>query len=257
LDVYDAVMSGQVLISFSCADDAGYVARLAGHLAAAGVGARYDTQPMSEQWWETYARAQVDACMALIVVMTPEARQSGWVAREIDRARELGKPVVGLLLRGESFLDGVDYEDVRGGGMAGPGFAQRFRQAEPESEAPYETGTRVPVQGGALGLAVGLETSGGVFTPLIYRGTAVPCQRTEVFTTADDYQPVIQVRVFRGDGGRVVAEQRLGHYEVRLLDRLPRGVPAIHVTFQVDSTGTFRLTAKDAAGQDVPVAKLG
>jgi hypothetical protein len=242
-------MSGQILISFSREHDAGYAARLAGHLAAAGVATRYDAQPMSEQWWETYTRAQVDGCTAVIVVMTPEAQRSGWVGREIERARLQGKPIVGLLLRGESFLDGVEFEHVSGGGMPGPGFADRFVEREAER--------RVPVQGGALGLAVGLETKGGVFTPLIYRGTAVPCQRTEVFTTADDNQEVIEVRVFQGDGDRVVADQRLGNYEVRLLDRAPRGVPAIHVTFQVDTTGTFRLTAKDAEGRDVPVAKLG
>src|SRR5687768_2465841 len=102
-------MSGQVLISFSHEHDAGYVARLTGHLAAAGVAARYDSQSMSESWWETYTRAQVDACRAVVVVMTPEAARSEWVAREIERARGQGKPIVPLLLRGESFLAGVDF----------------------------------------------------------------------------------------------------------------------------------------------------
>ncbi|WP_203909589.1 Hsp70 family protein [Rhizocola hellebori] len=248
-------MSGQVFISFSHEHDAGYAARLAAHLAAAGVAARYDTQPMSENWWETYTRAQVDSCTAVIVVMTPEAQVSGWVGREVDRARAQGKPIAALLLRGESFVPGVEFEDVRDGSMPGPQLVERFTAGEPAAE---RAGASVLVRAGALGLAVGLETKGGVFTPLIYRGAPVPCQRTEVFTTADDFQEVIQVRVFQGEDGRlVVPEQRLGNYEVRLLERAPRGVPAIHVTFQVDTTGTFRLTAKDAAGRDVPVAKLG
>jgi molecular chaperone DnaK (HSP70) len=133
------------------------------------------------------------------------------------------------------------------------------RQAREEAvrQAGHVGGPKVPVQGGAIALAVGLETSGGVFTPLLQRGTATPCARTEVFTTAEDNQEAIQVRVFQGEGPRVVDGQRLGSYEVRPLDRAPRGVLLIHVTFQVDAGGTFRLTAKDDAGNDVPIAKLG
>jgi molecular chaperone DnaK (HSP70) len=133
------------------------------------------------------------------------------------------------------------------------------RQAREEAvrQAGHVGGPKVPVQGGAIALAVGLETSGGVFTPLLQRGTATPCARTEVFTTAEDNQEAIQVRLFQGEGPRVDDGQRLGSYEVRPLDRAPRGVLLIHVTFQVDAGGTFRLTAKDDAGNDVPIAKLG
>lgn len=87
-------MSGPVYVSFSREHDAAYVSRLAAQLAAAGITARYDAQPMSESWWETYTRAQIEACHAVIAVVSPEARASGWVTRELDYARSQGKPVL-------------------------------------------------------------------------------------------------------------------------------------------------------------------
>ncbi|HZM78627.1 MAG TPA: TIR domain-containing protein [Candidatus Limnocylindrales bacterium] len=79
-------MTAPVYISFSHEHDAGYVSRLAAHLAAAGIAARYDTRPMDQSWWETYTRAQIETSTAVIAVMSPQARGSGWVARELDYA---------------------------------------------------------------------------------------------------------------------------------------------------------------------------
>ncbi|HZM78628.1 MAG TPA: Hsp70 family protein [Candidatus Limnocylindrales bacterium] len=98
-----------------------------------------------------------------------------------------------------------------------------------------------------MSTAVGIETRGGVFTPLLNEGAVVPAEVTEIFTTAEDNQPSIKIRVMAGNG------LALGDYELRL-EPAPRHVPQIAVTFRVEQTGAFRLLAKDAKGNAVPVS---
>lgn len=106
----------------------------------------------------------------------------------------------------------------------------------------------VALRNGATALAIGIETKGGTFTPLINSGTAVPCQRTEVFTTADDDQRSVKIRVFQGEGAYVSDAGLLGAYEVMVPEGAPRGVMQVEVTFAVGMDGIFRLSARDAFG---------
>lgn len=247
-------MSGPVFISFSREHDAAYATRLAGHLAAAGVYTVHDGQPASDERWEFYTRHQLDSCTAVLLVMTPEAEGSASVARELGRARELGKPVVALLLRGTPFQGVTEYAPVTADGLPGPDLAARLRPAAgvPDDPIRPEVAAWVPLRGGATAHAVGIEVRGGLFIPVVEGGTRVPCARTETFTTADDGQPSIKVTVYQGPGAVVAENQLIGAYEL-LLTPAPRGVPAISVTFQVDERGRFALLARDADGHSVPV----
>jgi molecular chaperone DnaK (HSP70) len=112
--------------------------------------------------------------------------------------------------------------------------------------AAAHSSATVPVGGGRTAADLGIETAGGMFTPLIARGTAVPATRSEVFTTADDYQPTIKISVYRGVSSRVADSQRVGGYELAVPNPGPRGVPQLAVTFDIDASGSFRLTATDS-----------
>jgi molecular chaperone DnaK (HSP70) len=119
-------------------------------------------------------------------------------------------------------------------------------------------GGYVPVKRGLfrrkLASSVGIETRGGVLTPLISRGARVPCDVTEGFTTADDNQPSIKVSVFHGRTGRVADAQPLGRFELLLGEALPSGVPNIRVTFAVGADGRFRISAHDVDRGEVRIA---
>jgi molecular chaperone DnaK len=115
----------------------------------------------------------------------------------------------------------------------------------------------VPVEGGKTAADLGLETKGGTFTPLIDRGTAVPATHSEIFTTAEDNQPTIKVNVYRGVSDRIADAQRVGGYELTVPNRGPKGVPQISLTFDIDASGAFRLTASDSTtGAPVAVSTL-
>jgi molecular chaperone DnaK len=133
------------------------------------------------------------------------------------------------------------------------------RRAYPDSiRAVTVEGGYVPVKRGLfrrkLASSVGIETRGGVLTPLISRGARVPCDVTEGFTTADDNQPSIKVSVFHGVTGRVADAQQLGRFELLLGEALPSGVPNIRVTFAVGADGRFRISAHDVDRGEVRIA---
>ncbi|GAA1407994.1 Hsp70 family protein [Catellatospora coxensis] len=248
-------MSGPVFISFSREHDAPYARRLAAHLVASGLSILYDTQPVTDSWWSTYTRSQLDSCSAVIVVMTPAAQRDGWVAREVEHARRLGRPVLPLLLEGLPWPTMSEQEDVTGGGLPGATFVQRLQAATGGAPAVVEAPGNwfaVPVRGGVTGTAVGIEVGGGAFLPLIAAGTVVPCASTQLFTTADDGQPVLKVRVYHGDSPTVAGNRSLGVYELQL-EPAPAGVPQIGVTLRVEHDGAFRLTAVQADGREVSV----
>jgi molecular chaperone DnaK len=122
--------------------------------------------------------------------------------------------------------------------------------------AAQPSGT-VPVEGGKTVADLGIETKGGTFTPLIDRGTAVPATHSEIFTTAEDDQPTIKINVYRGVSDRVADAQRVGGYELTVPNRGPKEVPQLSVTFDIDASGAFRLTATDSAtGAPVTVSTL-
>lgn len=96
-------------------------------------------------------------------------------------------------------------------------------------------------------LTLGVETLGGVATPLIVRNTPIPVKRTEVFTTAADMQTSVTVHVFQGERPMAADNTSLGEFNLTGLPPAPRGVPKIEVTFDIDSNGILDVAARDTA----------
>jgi len=96
-------------------------------------------------------------------------------------------------------------------------------------------------------LSLGIETKGGVMTKLIERNTTIPTRRTEVFTTADDMQPSVEIHVIQGEREMAQYNKTLGKFQLVDLPPAPRGVPQIEVTFDIDANGIVHVSAKDRA----------
>lgn len=96
-------------------------------------------------------------------------------------------------------------------------------------------------------LSLGIETKGGIMTKLIERNTTIPTRRTEVFTTADDSQPSVEVHVLQGEREMASYNKTLGKFQLVDLPPAPRGVPQIEVTFDIDANGIVHVSAKDRA----------
>jgi molecular chaperone DnaK len=96
-------------------------------------------------------------------------------------------------------------------------------------------------------LSLGIETKGGVMTRLIERNTTIPTKRTEVFTTAEDMQPSVEIHVLQGERDMANYNKTLGKFQLVDLPPAPRGVPQIEVTFDIDANGIVHVSAKDRA----------
>ena len=96
-------------------------------------------------------------------------------------------------------------------------------------------------------LSLGIETLGGVFTRLIDRNTTIPTRKSQVFSTAEDNQTAVTIRVFQGEREMAVDNKILGQFDLVGLPSAPRGVPQIEVTFDIDANGIVQVSAKDKA----------
>jgi len=96
-------------------------------------------------------------------------------------------------------------------------------------------------------LSLGIETLGGVFTRIIDRNTTIPTKKSQVFSTAEDNQTAVTIRVFQGEREMAADNKMLGQFDLVGIPPAPRGVPQVEVTFDIDANGIVNVSAKDKA----------
>jgi len=107
-------------------------------------------------------------------------------------------------------------------------------------------------------LSLGIETKGGIMTKLIERNTTIPTKRSEVFTTAEDMQPSVEIHVLQGEREMAMYNKTLGKFQLVDLPPAPRGIPQIEVTFDIDANGIVHVSAKDrATGKEQSITITG
>jgi molecular chaperone DnaK len=107
-------------------------------------------------------------------------------------------------------------------------------------------------------LSLGIETLGGIMTRLIERNTTIPCQKSETFSTADDNQPSVDLRVLQGERNFASDNRMLGNFRLDGIPPAPRGIPQVEVTFDIDANGIVNVSAKDkATGKEQSITITG
>ncbi|MFV9877870.1 MAG: molecular chaperone DnaK [Anaplasma ovis] len=105
-------------------------------------------------------------------------------------------------------------------------------------------------------LSLGIETLGGVFTPLIERNTTIPTKKSQVFSTAEDGQTAVTIKVYQGERKMAVDNKLLGQFSLEGIPSAPRGIPQIEVTFDIDANGIVHVSAKDKASGKEQTIKI-
>jgi Hsp70 protein len=134
-------------------------------------------------------------------------------------------------------------------------------QSRADSTLPVRTTveTSSPIVGNdrTLAQSLAIETLGGVLTPILSKGSTVPIEKVETFSTAEDLQDQITITLFRGDTRMVDSAQALGSWQIMHVPKLPRGRPNVAVTFRVEENGSVTLLAVDSeSGRQLPIRKL-
>ena len=109
-------------------------------------------------------------------------------------------------------------------------------------------------------LTLGIETMGGVFSPIIPRNTTIPVKKTAVYTTAANFQTSVEIKVYQGERQMTRGNRLLGNFKLTGLKRAPRGMVQIAVTFEIDASGMVQVTARDLAtgrAQDIVITAFG
>ena len=107
-------------------------------------------------------------------------------------------------------------------------------------------------------LSLGVETMGGIMTKIIERNTTIPVRRSEIFSTAEDNQPAVDIHVLQGEREMARDNRTLGQFKLDGIPQAPRGVPQIEVTFDIDANGILKVSAKDkSSGKEQSVTISG
>lgn len=119
-------------------------------------------------------------------------------------------------------------------------------------------GFRIGYMGNTLTESVGIETLGGVFTPIIKKGTQIPVTIKEIFSTAEDNQAGVDIHILAGDAGLAKENRTIGRFQVYGIPPAKRGVPQIEVAYIVDRDGVLTVKAKDlGTGKENEIRVLG
>ena len=142
------------------------------------------------------------------------------------------------------------------------GIVKHFFNKEPKKDVNPDEAVAMgaAIQAGVLGgevkdvllldvtpLTLGIETMGGVRTPLIDKNTTIPTKKSQVFSTAEDNQPAVTVHVLQGEREVASGNKSLGKFDLSDIPPAPRGTPQIEVTFDIDANGILNVSAKDQA----------
>jgi molecular chaperone DnaK len=140
---------------------------------------------------------------------------------------------------------GIDHVVLVGGMTRMPAVQEKVKELTGKDPHRGVNPDEVVAVGDVTPLTLGIETKGGVMTKLIERNTTIPTRKSEIFSTADDNQPSVEVHVLQGEREMAAYNKSLGKFQLTGIPPAPRGVPQIEVTFDIDANGILAVGAKD------------